>query len=502
MAVIETGGNSSGVANVDGDSNLQVNLPGFSSGGVPEGGGSLEAGAVAILSENDTGEITGVRAMLSPETDEDFRLRVAHDNLLDQENFNYTVQNTGKHFHAFTTLTATVSAAGLLTNSGSGVANNTGMTFGTFAVFPVGGTQTTVCETSLAFSAQPNANTVIDFGLFQRGATTAFAPLDGVYFRMNSSGLQGIVNSGGVETSTGIFPLALGAGSYAYVNNQFYRFLIQVNNVSTTFWIDNFLVGTIVTPNAAGFPNKSVSLPWSIRHAIVGGAAGTATQALISDYRVLIRGPQYGDDLGTVGNRVYGSYQALSGATPGQLASYANSTNPGAAVPTNTTAALGTGLGGQFWETFTLATTPIDGIICSYLNPASSATVQGRRLRITGMSLMSYVQTVLGGGPQIRQFSLAFGHNALTLGGSESASFATATNKVSRRVALPAFTQAITATQAVSTMVSQPGGSAIVFQNPIYVNPGEYVALVMKAIGTVGTSGTVGHVVSFDYSWE
>jgi hypothetical protein len=502
MAVIDGGNNSAGKANVDDLFNLQVNTPGFSSLGVSEQGGNNEAGAVAFLSENDTGELTGERKVLSPETDEDYRLRVAHDNLLDQECFNYTVQNTGKHSHTFTTLTATVSAAGLLTNSGSGVATNTGMTFGTFAVFPVGGTQTTVCETTLAFGAQPNANTIIDFGLFQRGATTAFAPLDGVYFRMNSAGLQGIVNSNGSETSTGIFPLALGAGVWAYTNNTNYRFLIQVNNVSTTFWIDNFLVGTIVTPDAANFPSKSVSLPWSVRHAIVGGSAGAVTQALITDYRVLVRGPMYSDDLGNVGNRVFGSYQALSGASPGSLANYANSTNPGAAVPTNTTAALGTGLGGQFWETFTLAITPIDGIICSYLNPASTAAVQGRRLRINGVSLMSYVQTVLAGGPQIRQFHLAFGHTALSLATGESASFATGTAKAPRRVALPAFTQAVTATQAVSTMVSQPGGPSIQWLNPIYVNPGEYVALVMKAVGTVGSAGTIAHVVGFDYSWE
>ena len=37
---------------------------------------------------------------------------------------------------------------------------------------------------------------------------------------------------------------------------------------------------------------------------------------------------------------------------------------------------------------------------------------------------------------------------------------------------------------------------------PIYVNPGEFVALVTKHVGTVGTSGTVAHVVTFVYGWE
>jgi hypothetical protein len=52
-------------------------------------------------------------------------------------------------------------------------------------------------------------------------------------------------------------------------------------------------------------------------------------------------------------------------------------------------------------------------------------------------------------------------------------------------------------------MISQPGGSFADFGDaPIYVNPGEFVALVMKCVGTVGTSGTIAHVVTFAYGWE
>ncbi len=499
-AVIQGGSDTAGKANVDATFNFRVSLPGFDADGVEVGGGP--ANGHATFSEIDTGEAVGSREVLSPETDKDYRLRVAHDNLVDQETFNYTSQNTGKHSHAFTTLTATVSAAGLLTNSAAITTTTTGMTFGSHAMFPVGGTQTIVCETSVSFSAQPNTNTVIDFGLFLRGASTAFAPTDGFYFRMNASGLIGVINRGGVEVTTSVFPLAAGAGTFAYVNNENHRYLIQANNVSTSFWIDNIKYGEIVTPVGAAFPCTSQALPWSVRHAIVGGAAGAACSALISDYRVLIRGPQYADGLGTVGNRVFGSAQGLSGGTMGSLANYANSANPTAQVPTNTTAALGTGLGGQFWETFSLAVNT-DGIICSYQVPAGTIAVPGRRLKITGVSLMSYVQTVLAGGPSVTQYTLAFGHTAVSLATAESSSFATGTTKAPRRVPLPSFTQVITANQAVSTIISQPGGSDNDFDRaPIYVNPGEFVAVVCKHIGTVGTSGTIGHMIKFDWAWE
>jgi hypothetical protein len=500
MAVIDSGSNAAGKANVDADNNLQVTVPGYGADGVPFGGGS-DAGP-AMFSEVDDGRVTGERYVLPPEVDNDYRLRVSHDNMMDNETFNYTAQNTGKHSHTFTTLTATVSAAGLLTNSGNITTLNTGMTFGTFAEFTTQGTQTVVCETTVAFTAQPNANTIIDFGMFRRGASTAFAPTDGVYFRMSAAGLQGVVNNNGTETTTAVFPDALGAGTYSYVNNEAHKYLIQMSNTGVTFWVDNILHGKIDTPTGYGYPVKSATLPWSIRHAIVGGAAGAATNALITDYRVLNRGAEFSDDLGVISSRMYGSYQGLSGGTMGSLANYANSANPTAAVATNTTAALGTGLGGQFWETATIALNT-DGIICSFQVPAGSATVPGRRLKITGVTMSSYVQTAITGGPFITQYSLAFGHTAVSLATTESASFATGTTKAPRRVPLAAFTQAVTAAQAAATIVSQPGGGGVDFTRaPIYVNPGEFVAVVAKKIGTVATAGVIGHVIRFDYSWE
>ena len=65
----------------------------------------------------------------------------------------------------------------------------------------------------------------------------------------------------------------------------------------------------------------------------------------------------------------------------GGLSKYTNNTNATAAVPTNTTAALGTGLGGEFWETDTLAVNT-DGIIQSFQVPAGTVNTQGKRLVI------------------------------------------------------------------------------------------------------------------------
>lgn len=72
----------------------------------PDGATPADVGGVRIFSENDPGTVTGTPYLYSPETDEDFRLRVAQDTMLDEEVFNYAAQNTGKHNYGNTTLTA------------------------------------------------------------------------------------------------------------------------------------------------------------------------------------------------------------------------------------------------------------------------------------------------------------------------------------------------------------------------------------------------------------
>jgi len=490
MAAIDTGNDSAGKMNVNAAFQGSVCTP-------LDEHQSIGIGYVSCSQNVDSGALTGVNYQLSPECDTDYRLRVGQDQLLDQELFNYTAQNTSKHAFAFLTLTCTVSANGLLTNTAGITTATTGCTFGTFAAFSLNGTAPLHCEISMSFSAQPVSNTIIDFGLFQRAAANPFAPLDGVYFRLDSAGLQGVVNNNGIETLTGIFPLAAGAGTWVYTNDQVYRFLIQVSNVNTTFWINNELAGTIVNPVAQSQPIRSASVPFSIRHAISAGGAGGVLRATVWDYRVGFRGPAISEDLGTVGNRLFGSYQGLSGNAIGSLAAYTNNLAPTAGVlPTNTTAALGTGLGGQFQELFTLALNT-DGIISSFANPASSTTLQGRRLRIHGVRIESFVSTVLVGGPSNAIWALNFGHTAVSLATAESASFATATAKAPRRIVLGQ--QAVGAAAAVNTALAV---ISMTFKEPIYVNPGEFVAVSKKYYGTVGTAGVIQNLITFDYGWE
>jgi len=461
-------------------------------------------GGVRVFGENDEGAITGIPKLASLEIDVDYRARVSQDVILDDETFNYTAQNTGKHSYLTTTLTDTWTAGQLTTNATSITTINTGTVFATYADFPIVGTTTLSTDTVIGFSAQPQSNSIIEFGGGQP-STALVAPADGVFFRLNSAGLQGIASFNGAEVSTGVFPLANGTGTWVYTNSKRYQFITYQTATEAVFWVNDgtgaVRLGGIQLPSGQSRMSLGSTVKYFIKHRIVGGAAGGILQSTTGGYGVRVGGTNLSTTPAISGSRIMGSYQGLSGGTMGSLTGGTVTTgtlvNPTAAVPTNTTAALGTGLGGQFWETVSLALN-VDGIISSFQVPASTVNIQGKRLVIRGVSLASHVQTVIVGGPYVSQYLLAFGHTAVSLQTAEGVA-----TKAPRRILLPQFNQLLTAAQAVSTTVSQPGGAFFDFGDaPVFVNPGEFVQLVTKHVGTVGTSGTVAHSVAFVYGWE
>jgi hypothetical protein len=198
------------------------------------------------------------------------------------------------------------------------------------------------------------------------------------------------------------------------------------------------------------------------------------------------------------GSRVYGSYQGLSGGTMGSLATYPNSTNATAAAPSNTalTANLPAGLGGQGAVTAAVAAAT-DGIWGSFQNPAGSTTVQGRRLVISGVmvDLVNLGAAVATTATTI-QFSLAFGHTAVSLATAEAAAA-----KAARRIPLGYATWPIGAAIGAQP---QAGPIFVAFADgPIYINPGEFVALVGKFLaGTATASQVINFVWQPVYGWE
>lgn len=461
----------------------------------------LLAGHAVALVENDSGDLTGVREITTPEVDSDFRMRVSGDLILDEETFNYTAQNTGKHSYLTTTMTNAWTAGQVTTNSGSITTTTTGTVLSTYATFPVIGTQTLSADFELGFSAQPQANSFVEYGI-GIPSTVAVAPSDGVFFRLNSSGLQGIASFNGAEVSTGVFPLSGGTGTWVYTNSKRYQFIVYINATSAEFWVDDgngaLKMGEILLPAGQGRMMMASAAPMFLKHRITGGAAGGVIQATLGAYNVRLGGSNLSTVPSTQGARIVGSYQGLSGGTMGSLATYANSTNPTAAAPSNTalTANLPGGLGGQGAVT-AAAAAATDGIWGSYQVPAGTVNVQGRRLVIRGViiDLVNLGAAVATTATTV-QFCLAFGHTAVSLATGEGAAA-----KSPRRVSLGIATWAIGA-----AIGAQPQAGPIkvdLGDAPIFVNPGEFVQLVGKFLaGTATASQVINFVWQPIYGWE
>ena len=328
-----------------------------------------------------------------------------------------------------------------------------------------------------------SSNVIVEFGLGLTNNTGTAAPTDGAFFRLTSAGLVCVCTFNGSETTAAV-PVA-----FTYANNQACKFQIAVTLREVEFWINDQRAASIDVPISSGTPFSALTLPWFAQQR-QPGTASAVLQTKIFNYVVVLGGVTQTTDFDDIGNALYGSYQGLSGGTMGSLANYANSANPTAAVPTNTTAALGSGLGGQFWETDTLAVTT-DGVISSYQVPAGTIAIPGRRLVIKGVKIDSYVQTALTGGGYVAQWSLAFGHTAVALNTGEAA-----TTKAPRRVPLGVQT---VASGAVALTVLPT--IYVSFTRPVVVNPGEFVATARKKVGTAPSAGVIAHTVMFDYGW-
>lgn len=95
-------------------------------------------------------------------------------------------------------------------------------------------------------------------------------------------------------------------------------------------------------------------------------------------------------------------------------------------------------------------------------------------------------KTAMVGGAAANQLSLAYGHTAVSLATTE-----TATTKASTRI--PLGQQLIAANQAAFTELKDID----VKFSPICVYPGEFIAIAAKKIGTAFSSGVIAYTITF-----
>jgi hypothetical protein len=450
------------------------------------------AGYVALVAEHDSGYATGIVYQDLLDITSDSQLRVGSTTLLDNEVFNYAAQNTAKHKFLNTTMAAAWGGGFLVTNSGAITTINTGLLVSTYNKFPVFGKSDLSVESTCAFAtAWLATNTTIDFGVFLAGASTPYAPTDGVYFRANSTGLCGVANYNGTEQTSGVFKAVAGGADWTPTLGNVYKFKIAVATREVEFWIDGVLMAELAVPNGTGQPVSCGSMPWSIRHGIGGTAASAAQQlkvatmaASMSDLNTAKPWAFQCCEMGQTG------HQGQSGGTMGSTDALANSTNPTPGAGSNTTANI-TGLGGV-GAINAAASAATDFIASDYTVPDSTTAFTGRKLVVTGVRISAFNNgaSASAATPTVLLWSLAFGHTATSLVTGE-----TSGSKAPRRVALGHMYLPISSVIGVGF----DKDITVAFTSPIVVNPGEHIATVMRQVsGAATASEAYWYSVMFD----
>lgn len=488
MAIIEGGSGVAGTASVT-DNNLNTTLPTVDS----------QTGKARIMSENDAGGITGTVDLKSPETGLDYRMRTGIDTILFQDQFNATAQNTNNWSYAFVTLTAAQPGAGTVNFSAvQGTTSAHGAFLRTSQTFPLQTTAPLAVDLFFGmFTAFLATNEVWLSGL-GLPASAILPPTDGVWLQLTSSGLIGVISFSGTVTQTGVLlPMA------SLTPGTIDKFTIVIGEDAVQFWWKDEKLDEITVPAGQSTPWQGITAPVFLMKYNVGAVANTNTMR-VGRVGVTLMDVNYGKPLSDIqaGQGMHATV-GQNGQTMGSTAGNYSNAAPAAAGAGSNTAALVTGLGG-FGQMNAQAGTSLGAgelIATSYQNPVPSTQITGRNLyitgvRISGVNLGATVATT----PTTLVWGLAYGHTAVSLATTETASFATNTTRAPRRVPLGMMSAPI---GAVAGQLYDPDAIWLPLQAPIVVRPGEFIASIVRfLVGTATASQVVGFTVGFNGYWE
>lgn len=492
MAVIDSGSSAAGKANVDAGFNLQVTLPNT----------HAYIGGVRMHSENDSGEHTGTPYLKSPETSPDYRMRAGLDTVLFNDVFNATTQNTHIWAYTFATLTAAQPGAGTVNFSTvQGTTSAHGAFMRTFQHFPLVNTAPLAVEFYFGqFTAPLVSGEVWLMGL---GLPTAAVtiPTDGVWMRLTSTGLEGVIKFNGTESATAFtVPKPLSD----FTVGTMFKALIVIGEREVEYWIDDVLIGEQEIPAANGVPFLGGALPLFMQKYNTGAVSNTNTMRVSRVGVSLMDVATNKDWPAVMAGMGYSAAVGQNGHTMGSTAGNTNqlilpTTQAGSNSAPNAAMA---GLGGQFLMTAQATNVAAAGdmVGCYYLNPAPTINITGRNLYITGVSIMCMNSgAAVATTPTTLVWGLAWGHTAISLATAETGSFVTATTHAPRRRPLGMCSAAVAT--PIGGLYSNEINRA--FESPIVVRPGEYVATTVRfRIGTATALQEVFYVVTFNGHWE
>ena len=452
----------------------------------------------------------------------DFRERDGADTILDEEVFAYTAQNFTKHYMGTGTYVPSWTMAGYNSNptliATTAAAASILKTYKTFSVL---GTETVSLDAEIAIlysnGVTMPGGTLVEFGFGLTSTSTPYDWFDGAFVRVTAQGSYLVLrnNSASDIAVSPVFMAPDGSGKNLFFQapgrKYQYRVLLTCRSVmcfisdSTTG--QEWLAAKVNCPPGYGTPIISQSAPIAFRQ-YQANVSLTGVTMIVGRYNVrrggqapLVNNAAKSVNRSSENSYSQGTYIATGSGPQGQLVTTGSIVRPAAAALSNTTQALNT-LTCIHLELPTLAS-GTDGLLMAFQNPAlpvavAATLLPARRLRVVGVRISAFVQTLFAGGPLVKKFYIAYGSTSLSLVG---VTLDTVTTKAYRRFQID-YQEAYTLNQAVSTLPVITGSTYTKFANPIYVNPGEFIALVCYGTGTVTTTGAIQRSISFDYSWE
>jgi hypothetical protein len=428
------------------------------------------AGFVSLTGESDSGTITGNRRNLSLDVSHDYRVRTGIDTLLFQSNFAGSSLNTKKFQAPVTTMTV-AQATGIVTLNSAGITTTTTTAqIKSQASFPIFGTFSTYGEMILNVTQTPQANCLVEWGFGLASGTSAIT--DGAVFRMAQDGKFGcVVINNSVEST--FVDLTTRFNTLVGININ-HHFIVTIAEDMVDFWIDDVIVATIVRPNGFSLPTQSMSLP------VFARVVNTAVPATACKVNISLINVSMGDlnmilpfahTASMCGDNMA---QVQDGVGVGMTQQAANTALPTGAMPTNTTAALGSGLGGIFIAAPNSAlTVATDYIVSSYQNPAGTAILPGKNLIIKGVGIDCMSGGVANVGQQTYMVGIAWGHTAVSLATTDST---TTKAPVKRVLGLMSLSDTSPIGRTFSNI------PYVEFDTPIIVHPGEFIQVYFKPI--------------------
>ena len=483
MAVRLTG--TSNLQEIDANGNAYVRTPQT----------ETQAGFVQISSENDSGLVLGTRSVKSPETADDYRLRVGIDQTLFYLSFEGTNIARDRIQQNDTTATSAQASGFLTLNSGSSLVSGQGSNIRTYNLFPLyqGFPIYGECIARIVGPLATNAISEWGFG-FCSGVTAQLT--DGIFFRLIAGGtLRAIMTYNSTDTvvtniTTTNIPSRDGTGTFDITEANHY--IITATADAVQYWINDTLVATQKAPNNQGTPTLACNQPFFGR-VYNTGIPSTARQLGLGFISVsqgdMNSGRPYGHAVNSAGG---GSYQIQPGTTSGPTctrgavatAGWPNSATARTAGTWTATSAPAINSLGGLWLSPAISTLASDADypIFAYLNPAGSATLPGKNLYITGIAVGNTCATVAA---STNSIVLAY---AAGIGSTGTATNVTeAAAAVAARI-IPLGQVGFAATAPIGTIVS--GWTVDFSQAPLVCYPGTYVHFIVRPFGTV-TSNTL-----------